>query len=102
MLDQGAITLTDAYNVRWENGVLTADSVYSMDYKGSTSNDIIRLVADGKKFSVESASAVQAGCFLVEDVDNAEFVVGRTMTMTTSGTGKVVYDHGQKVEYSAK
>ncbi|MEM4247418.1 MAG: hypothetical protein QXF14_03795 [Candidatus Woesearchaeota archaeon] len=101
-LDQGPIILTDAYNVRWENGVMTAGRAASMDYKGSTSNDIIMLVADNKKFSVGKASAVQAGCFLVEDVENAEFNVGKIMTMTTSGTGKVVYDQGQKVEYAAK
>lgn len=101
-LNQGIIVLNNAQNVVWDNGVLTADSAASMDYKGSTSNDIIKLVADGKKFSVGSASAVQAGCFLVEDVNNAEFVVGQTMMMTTSGGGKVVYDHSSKMDYSAK
>jgi hypothetical protein len=102
MVDQGAIVLTNAQNVRWQNGVMTASSAANMDYKGSTSNDIIMLVADGKEFSVGSASAVQAGCFLVEDVNDASFVVGRNMVMTTSGDGKVVYDQGSKVDYSAK
>jgi hypothetical protein len=102
MVDQGAIILSNAVNVRWENGVMTAGSAANLDYKGSTSTDIVMLVADGKEFSVESASAVQAGCFLVEDVNNAQFVVGRNVTMTTSGTGKVVYDQGTKIDYTAK
>jgi hypothetical protein len=101
-LNQGLIVISDATNVQWNNGILTAGSAANMDYKGSTSTDIVMLVADGKEFSVESASAVQAGCFLVEEVNNAQFVVGRNVTMTTSGAGKVVYDQGQKVDYTAK
>jgi hypothetical protein len=101
-LREGPIILSNAQNVQWNNGVMTASSADSMDYKGSTSNDVIMLVADNKQFSVEKASAVQAGCFLVEDVNDAQFNVGRIMTMTTSGSGKVVYDQGQKVDYTAK
>jgi len=101
-LREGPIILSNAQNVQWNNGVMTASSADSMDYKGSSSNDVIMLVADNKQFSVEKASAVQAGCFLVEDVNDAQFNVGRIMTMTTSGSGKVVYDQGQKVDYTAK
>ncbi|MEM4243071.1 MAG: hypothetical protein QXM31_04185, partial [Candidatus Woesearchaeota archaeon] len=102
VVDQGPVLLHNAMNVFWKDDIMTADSARDLDYKGSTSNDIILLVADNKKFSVGKASAVQAGCFLVEDVNDASFVVGHTMTMTTSGSGKVVYDQGQKMEYAAK
>ncbi len=101
-LREGPIILTNAENVQYNNGILTAGSAANMDYKGSTSNDVIMLIADNKEFSVEKASAVQAGCFLVEDVEHAKFNVGRTMLMTTSGTGKVVYDSGTKINYEAK
>ncbi|MEM2916548.1 MAG: hypothetical protein QXT19_04285 [Candidatus Woesearchaeota archaeon] len=94
-LDQGPIILTNAYDVRWENGVMTAGGAASMDYKGSTSNDIIMLVADNKKFSVGKASAVQAGCFLVEDVNDASFSLAKQkqhscliMTLWRTGQGQ--------------
>ncbi len=101
-LNQGTIVLSNAQNVVFDNGLLTAATAGQLDYHGSRSTDITMLVADNKKFSVGQAESVQAGCFLVEDVNNAEFNVGKIMTMTTSGSGKVVYDQGQKVDYSAK
>ena len=98
-LKQGIITIDHGVNVQWRNGVLTADSTSSLDYKGSTSTDVVKLNADGKEFSVQRAAAVQAGCFLVEDVKIAKFVVGKTVTMTTSGDGRVVYGDGSKMNY---
>jgi hypothetical protein len=98
-LDKGIIKVTNGVNVQWNNGVLTADSASSFDYKGSTSTDVVTLSADGKEFSVQRAAAVQAGCFLVEDVKIAKFVVNNIVTMTTSGDGKVVYGDGSKVSY---
>jgi hypothetical protein len=101
-LNQGTIVLSNAQNVVFDNGMLTAATAGQLDYHGSRSTDITMLVADNKKFSVGQAESVQAGCFLVEDVENAEFNVGKIMTMTTSGEGKIVYDQGQRVEYTAK
>jgi hypothetical protein len=98
-LDKGIIKVTNGVNVQWNNGVLTADSASSFDYKGSTSTDVVTLSADGREFSVQRAAAVQAGCFLVEDVKIAKFVVNNIVTMTTSGDGKVVYGDGSKVSY---
>jgi hypothetical protein len=98
-LKQGTITITNGFNVRWNGGILTADSASSLDYKGSTSTDVVQLTADGKEFFVQKASAVQAGCFLVEDVEIAKFVVNKNVTMTTSGDGKVVYGDGTKLAY---
>ncbi len=98
-LTQNQITITNGVNVQWNNGVLTADSAGSLDYKGSTSTDVIKLTADGSEFSVQKAAAVQAGCFLVEDVEIAKFKVGQSVTMTTSGNGNVVYGAGTKIAY---
>jgi hypothetical protein len=98
-LKQGIITIDNGVNVRWSDGRLTADSASSLDYKGSTSTDVVKLNADGKEFTVQKASAVQAGCFLVEDVKIAKFVVNKIVTMTTSGDGRVVYGDGSKLNY---
>lgn len=98
-LEQGNIIITNGFNVRWNGGILTADSANSLDYKGSTSTDVVQLTADGKEFFVQKASAVQAGCFLVEDVEIAKFVVNKNVTMTTSGDGKVVYGDGTTLNY---
>ncbi len=100
-LSLSQISITNGINVVWNNGVLTADAADSLEYKGSSSSSVIKLSADGKEFSVEKAKSVQAGCFLAEEVENARFVVGVTVTMMTSGNGKVVYDEGAKLAYGA-
>lgn len=98
-LKQGIIEITDGVNVRWSNGVLTADRAGTLDYKGSTGTDVVLLSADGMEFSVQKATAVQAGCFLAEDVEIARFSVGKTVTMTTSGDGRIVYGQGATLDY---